>query len=241
VIITEYRGVVRAVLWDFDGTLAFRDGMWVGCLIKVLDEQAPGHAFCADDLRPSLRDGFPWHTPDVPHPELADTDAWWAPVETLLVRAYARLGYDEDRARTLGRLARRRYVDPACGWRLFDDTIPVLTQLRDDGWRHVILSNHVPELPAIVDHLGLGGLIGAVVNSAAIGYEKPHPEAFAAARRAAGAETLWMVGDNPIADVAGAQAVGIPAILVRTPGGLAGLADAAGHISHGAIAAGYSR
>jgi putative hydrolase of the HAD superfamily len=232
---------VRAVLWDFDGTLAFRAGMWVGCLVEVLDEHEPGHGFCAGDVRPSLRDGFPWHTPDVPHPELADADAWWARVEALLARAYARLGYEDERARALGGLARHRYVDPACGWRLFDDTLPALTKLRDDGWRHVVLSNHVPELPAIVDHLGLGGLLDEVVNSAATGYEKPHPEAFAAARRAAGTETLWMVGDNPVADVAGAEEVGIPAILVRSPGGLTGLAEAAERISHSAVTAGYSR
>ena len=28
-----------------------------------------------------------------------------------------------------------------------------------------------------------------------------------------------MVGDNPVADVAGAQALGIPAVLIRTEGG----------------------
>ena len=28
-----------------------------------------------------------------------------------------------------------------------------------------------------------------------------------------------MVGDNPVADVAGAEALGIPAVLIRTAGG----------------------
>ena len=31
------------VLWDFDGTLAYRDGMWRGCLVEALAEVAPGH------------------------------------------------------------------------------------------------------------------------------------------------------------------------------------------------------
>ncbi|MFI5884541.1 HAD hydrolase-like protein [Streptomyces sp. NPDC051554] len=35
--------------------------------------------------------------------------------------------------------------------------------------------------------------------------------------RAGSPERVWMVGDNPVADVAGAQALGIPGILV-TPG-----------------------
>ncbi len=55
-----------------------------------------------------------------------------------------------------------------------------------------------------------------IFNSAQTGYEKPYPEAFRGVLDAlSGAEELWMVGDNAAADVAGAKAVGIPAILVR--------------------------
>jgi putative hydrolase of the HAD superfamily len=83
----------------------------------------------------------------------------------------------------------------------------------------VILSNHVPELEGIVEALGLSNVIDAVVNSARTGYEKPHPEAYAAGRAAAGdPDELWMVGDNHVADVAGAEAAGIRAILVRGDG-----------------------
>lgn len=219
---------MRTILWDFDGTLGYRDGMWSGCLVEVLDEQEPGHAWCVDDFRPSLRDGFPWHAPDVPHPELATPDAWWGPVESILAAAYGNVGYDEERSCALAAFARARYVDPTHGWRLFDDTLPLLSRLREEGWRHVILSNHVPELDGIVEALGLGDLIDAIVNSARTGYEKPHPEAYAAARAAAGdPDELWMVGDNPVADVAGAEAAGIRAILVRADGGttLAGAAE----------------
>jgi putative hydrolase of the HAD superfamily len=206
--------------------------MWRGCLIEVLDE----HDHRAEDFADGLRDGFPWHTPDVPHPELATPDAWWAPIELLLARAYERLGYSGDRAMVLARLARDRYVDPAHGWALFDDTRPALEGLKGDGWRHVILSNHVPELAAIVAALGLDDLVDAIVNSALTGYEKPHPEAFAAARRAAGEpRELWMVGDNPTADVAGAKAAGIPALLAR--GDRAGLTEIAERISRSAAEA----
>jgi len=202
------------ILWDFDGTLAERPGMWRGALTQVLDEHEPGHDVTSEMFRPHLRDGFPWHRPEAPHPHLSEPDAWWEHVEQLLVRAYEGVGIVPERARTLGRLVRARYVDGA-HWQLFEDTIPVLTSLRERGWRHVILSNHVPELGSIVAGLGLEELIEATVNSAETGYEKPHPEAFALARRIAGDPAeVWMIGDNPQADVAGAEAVGIPAILV---------------------------
>ena len=102
---------------------------------------------------------------------------------------------------------------------LFDDTLPALAELRRAGWRHVILSNHVPELPALVDGLGLAGVVDLTLSSATIGFEKPNPQAFAHARRACGdPDELWMVGDNPVADIDGATRAGIPAILVRRDG-----------------------
>jgi putative hydrolase of the HAD superfamily len=228
------------VLWDFDGTLAFREGMWVGCLLDVLDEHEPGHTRCADDFRPSLHNGFPWHTPDVPHPELVDADAWWSRVEALLARAYRAAGYTAERATFLAGHARRVFTDPARAWRLFDDSLPALERLRAEGWRHVIVSNHVPELSSLLVHLGLAPLVDAVVNSAETGYEKPHPQAFVLARRAAGdPEELWMVGDNPVADVAGAEAAGIPSILVRRDGAPS-VAEAAERISQNRCARSFS-
>ena len=84
----------------------------------------------------------------------------------------------------------------------------------------MILSNHVPELPALVAALGLDDLVESIFTSAVIGYDKPHPEAFRHALRASGdPASRWMVGDNPVADVAGAEALGIPAVLIRTAGG----------------------
>jgi putative hydrolase of the HAD superfamily len=209
----------RVVLWDFDGTLAHREGMWSACLIDALDDVLPGHGLDRDAVRPHLRDGFPWHRPEVAHPELADAEAWWAHVGQLIARVYTAVGLDDERATQVARQVRAVYADHRRSWVVFDDTVPALTTLRDAGWRHAILSNHVPELSALVDGLGLAPFFDAVVNSAVTGYEKPHPEAFMHARRAAGNPAeLWMVGDNPIADVAGANAAGIPAILVRRDG-----------------------
>ena len=61
-------------------------------------------------------------------------------------------------------------------------------------------------------------MVAAVFNSAETGYEKPHPRAFEAVLEAfPSSDTFWMIGDNAHADVAGAEALGIPAILVRQP------------------------
>jgi putative hydrolase of the HAD superfamily len=214
------------VLWDFDGTLAERPGMWRGCLLEVLREHEPGLDAEADAFIPALRSRFPWHSPDVPHPELCKDEAWWAHVLPLLTEAYEAVGVGPERARELAALGRARYIDPSVGWRLFDDTVPALTRLAGLGWRHTVLSNHVPELAQIVAGLGLDRYVDAVVCSAVTGYEKPHPEAFAQALRLRrNGEAVWMVGDNEAADIDGARAAGLPAILVRGDG--MGLLDAA--------------
>jgi putative hydrolase of the HAD superfamily len=204
--------VGRAVLWDFDGTLASRAGMWSGCLAEALDAVLPGHGVSVDALRPGLRDGFPWHRPSVGH-SYATADAWWAALHPLLVGAVVGAGVAVSDAERVAGSVRERYLDPA-GWTVFPDVVPALSAL--GGWTHVVVSNHVPELPALVAALGLGPYFAAVVTSAAVGWEKPNPAIYAAALRAAGdPEVVWMVGDNVEADVRGAEAVGIPAILAR--------------------------
>ena len=98
----------------------------------------------------------------------------------------------------------------AKGWHVFDDVRPALEELRDRGWTHVVLSNHVPELTALIDALGLGALITAVHCSGCTGVEKPHPRAFEAVFAAhPAARAGWMIGDSLEADVLGARAVGI--------------------------------
>jgi putative hydrolase of the HAD superfamily len=207
----------RVLLWDFDGTLAARRGMWAACMLEALDEEEAGHGVELDAIRPLLRDGFPWHTPATPHPELCEPDAWWTHVRGLLARAYEGLGIPPARAEALARDAQARYVDAGVGWSVFDDVVPALSRLHERGWTHLVLSNHVPELPALVDALGLAPYFEAVFTSAATGFEKPHPEAYAIALRGAGAGAeAWMVGDSYEADVAGAQAVGLRAVLART-------------------------
>lgn len=205
----------RVVLWDFEGTLVHRPGKWRSALMAALDEHLPEHGISPEAVRPFLRDGFPWHRPDLPHPELSTPAKWWAELYSLIARAYLGVGLPGQMAHDLAPLVRRQVIDPRT-YHVFDDSIPALRQLADAGWRHVILSNHVPELADIVAGVGLCPYITEVVCSAEIGYEKPHPEAFRIARERAGDPAwVWMVGDNPEADVRGAEAAGIPAILVR--------------------------
>lgn len=205
----------KVIFWDFDGTLGQRPGGWSGTLAEILAAWEPQCGITREDIRQQMHGGYPWSTPETPHLHLRDPDAWWRALEPTIARALVALGIAGQRAQELARLVRPYYLR-ASAWALFADTLPALRQLARLGWRQMLLSNHVPELPAIVAYLGLGPYLEGIVNSAEVGYEKPHPGIYHYARRLAGeAEVLWMVGDNYHADVLGARAAGFEAILVR--------------------------
>jgi putative hydrolase of the HAD superfamily len=221
----------RLVLLDFDGTLAWREGLWSGCAIEVLDEHEPGHGVAVESIREGMHGAYPWNRAHQAHPELSEPELWWAAIEARMAAALEQAGAQVGQGAALARAMRERFIDHSVGWQLFEDTIPSLEALRSAGWQMAVLSNHVPELAQIVAGLGVDGFFDAVFTSAAIGYEKPHAEAFAHALKACGSPSrVWMVGDNPVADVAGAEAAGISAILVRGEGAASrsvpGLAEA---------------
>lgn len=203
------------ILWDFDGTLARRPGLWSGALVEVLDTEMPGHGITREELRSGLRDGFPWHEHQRGHEHLNSPEAWWAHVQRTLARALQGVGIDDVRSRTLAARVPDHYLDPG-RWVVADDAKEALALAAGAGWQNVILSNHAPELATLVDALGLRTHVSHVLTSARHGFEKPHPRAYEVALTASGhPDTVWMVGDNPIADVAGAARVGIPGVLIR--------------------------
>ncbi len=203
------------IFWDFDRTLAFRPSGWADLMAGVLGERDILHVPTQTEIGPLLQHGYPWHTPEIPHPELDSPAKWWDRVGKVISQAYVALGCSSSLAGELAAEVRRRYIDPA-GYVVYDDSVPTLRELTRRGWRHFILSNHVPELPEIVTALGLRPLVEEVITSASVGYEKPNPEIFRLALDMAGDPAVsWMVGDNVVADVMGAEAAGIRAILLR--------------------------
>ncbi|GAA5513009.1 phosphoglycolate phosphatase [Deinococcus carri] len=205
---------MKLLIWDFDGTLAHRPSMWSGTLLHVLGEVHPGHQVKPEHLRPWLQTGFRWHAPEDEYPVLP-AHAWWGELHPVFEQAYQAAGLDATVARRLAGEVQRHYTDPQ-HWEVYPDTGTTLEHLSVLGWRHVILTNHVPEFRELLKALGLSGHFLQVFNSAETGFEKPHPRAFRLVLESLGeAKQVCMIGDNIRADVQGARAVGLPAVLVR--------------------------
>lgn len=207
----------ETIFWDFEGTLVVRSGLWRSALMEVLDENEPGHSIRPEQIQPYLREGFPWHTPEEPHLQFTNASSWWEHLNGLFERAFQGVGFNPGRAQELAECVRGCFINPD-RYITYGDSVPTLVHLSETGWKHVIFSNHVPELEEIVAALDIAPFIDSCTCSACTGYEKPHPESFSIALSDAGHPgKSWMVGDNYLADIEGAEQAGIPAIQVRTP------------------------
>ncbi|MEW6320400.1 MAG: HAD family hydrolase [Acidobacteriota bacterium] len=104
---------------------------------------------------------------------------------------------------------------------MYDDAAPVLKALVDRGYAVGVISNSHRSLEAFREHFQLNGVVTAMVSSFDHGYMKPHPSIFheALARAGVPAPASLMVGDSLKADVQGALAAGMRAVLLRRSGG----------------------
>jgi putative hydrolase of the HAD superfamily len=203
------------VVWDFAGTLAYRDGgEWGATLLASLRRHVGEHSLTPETTRPYLQEGFPWHSPTLSHFHRT-ADEWWNALFPVLANCMLRVAdIRPDLAWTIAHEARQSYADPA-KWRVFDEVVEALTRVRQTGFTSVLLSNFTPELGELVMALGLADHFDHIIGSAEIGYEKPHPEAFHIALRRAGSPAhAWMVGDSMSCDVRGGASAGLRPIWI---------------------------
>ncbi len=123
-------------------------------------------------------------------------------------------------SRELGRAVGVETLMASIRFRAFPDAAPALEALRARGLACVCVSNWDIGLGEVLERYGLAGMLDGVVVSAAVGSRKPDPAIFRAALELAGcaAEEALHVGDTPAEDVAGAEAAGIPHLLIVRDG-----------------------
>lgn len=94
----------------------------------------------------------------------------------------------------------------------YPDAVPTLTALRARGARLAIVTNGSAQSQrAKLGPSGLGARVDAVLVSGELGVRKPDPAIFLRATAMLEAEpaACTFVGDNPVADIAGARGVGM--------------------------------
>lgn len=190
--------------------------MWSNAFKDVLDKWVPKHQISIEDLKPLLSSGFPWHTPGFKWDEITPR-SWWSRMEEHFSRVFRELGISSELGNELSKQVHQSVIEPS-SYNIYEDAHDALHFFGKKNFRQFVLSNHVPDLPMIVEKLGLAEYFESIFTSALIGFNKPSPEIFQHCLSVTGAEPndCWMIGDNLEADVKGAESVGIKAILIRS-------------------------
>ena len=139
------------------------------------------------------------------HPELEHDEEIWVAFTERIIRG---MGGDADSAYDCA-------VEMTLAWEhaehfeLFDDALPVLGALREQGLKLGLVSNTGRDLDEFVAHHRLD--VDAALGSGAFGRTKPHPTIFQAVLERLEVEpaAAAMVGDSPEDDVEGARSAGI--------------------------------
>jgi putative hydrolase of the HAD superfamily len=215
---------MRAVFLDFQDTLArFREGAWnsaYGLYVEAARER--GIELAPDSVVLSTDEAWAdYQTPEGPaHPDFSgDAEAFSQVRIAVHGRRLAKAGITGEAAAAIGRRIDELEGD-AQRYVLFDDVIPALERVRSQAARIAVVSNHVWRLADIVEELGLGEYVDEVVNSARVGYRKPHPAIYRAALDVFGvpAEETVMVGDSLSHDVRGAERAGLRSVYLDRSG-----------------------
>ncbi len=139
------------------------------------------------------------------HPELEHDEEIWVAFTERIIRG---MGGDADSAYDCA-LEMTRAWEHAEHFELYDDALPILDALREQGLKLGLVSNTGRDLDEFVAHHRLD--VDAALGSGAFGRTKPHPTIFQAVLERLEVEpaAAAMVGDSPEDDVEGARAAGI--------------------------------
>ena len=144
------------------------------------------------------------------HPELMHDDEIWIAFTERIIRG---MGGEAAGAHECA-------VEMTSAWELhenfdlYEDTLPVLEELRRHGLKLGLVSNTGRDLDEFVRHHRLN--VDAALGSRAHGWTKPHETIFRAVLELLGVEppAAAMVGDSIEDDVEGARSLGMRAILL---------------------------
>jgi HAD superfamily hydrolase (TIGR01509 family) len=209
--VSEVRADVRAVLFDFSGTL-FRleeDESWFHGM-EVDERQVDGHVQA--ELMRRLTAPVDQHvdmTPDAYHAWVNRDLAPHLHREAYL-HVLRESGLADQHAETLY----RRLIDPS-SWTPYPDTADVLKGVHQQGIKTAVVSNIAFDVRPAFHAIGAAGFVDEFVLSFQVGAVKPDAAIFETAltRLGVNAEHAVMVGDSDEAD-GGARAIGCGFILV---------------------------
>jgi len=206
------RNFIRAILFDFGGTLMYGRRDWNPIMAKaddVLTEHLRTKGMEVNpntfplEFRKNLDDYFKQREKD-----LLETTYTFVLREIL-----ERKGYEDISSDSIRKALDSLFTVTQTNWALEDDAIPTLQKLKTMGYNLGIVSNagDDTDVQQLARKFGITEYFDFILTSAACSYRKPHPRIFelALSNWYCPPNEAVMVGDNLDADIRGAQEVGL--------------------------------
>lgn len=206
--------MLRAVFFDVGNTLLYPYPSVSHVVREVLEAEGHLHDLEAIDAQMPIVDRYyedRYREDDSFWVDESATSQVWVGMYSLLCR---RLGIEADAERIAMRVY-EEFGDPA-RWSAYADVEPAFRRLKARGIRIGLISNWDTRLQRIFEGLRLAPMLDTVVSSASVGLHKPDPRIFELACRRVGVDPsdCAHVGDHEYADIIGAEAVGMRAVLI---------------------------
>jgi putative hydrolase of the HAD superfamily len=198
---------VRAVFFDAGGTLIYLDRRFLMDQVEAQGIAVTEPEFLAADRAATahaveqMRDGT----------AVNDRDRWGA----YLVRLFDELGCGSASVDTIVPAIAARHAAGALWTYVEPGTAELLDALRRRGYTLIIVSNADGRVADFLHRAGLAEHFDAIVDSGAVGIEKPDPGIFRIALEQAGVapHEAVHIGDILEIDVVGARAAGVHPVL----------------------------
>lgn len=209
----------RAVLLDLDDTILDDTGGVVSSWrAACAAHRSSMNGLDGDAVFDAIDRMREWYWSDPERHRVGRLELVWARSEVVRL-ALADLGVEDDElARRIGDTyheLRDEAIKP------FDDAVPTVKWLREQGCRLALLTNGGSRLQRNkIDRFDLAPLFDTILIEGEVGFGKPDPRIYAQALATLDvpAADAWMVGDNLEWDVAGPQREGITGIWVDAQG-----------------------
>jgi HAD superfamily hydrolase (TIGR01509 family) len=206
---------LRAVFFDIGGTL-------IGPNLALLGTWLRAAGIDAEDARVAEIEPYARKAQaDKRHTMVGTPRLRGLLVEEVIRRLWADQPEDPARLQSaVDRVLANAMVSGHMAVPVWNDVLPGvadgLAALRDRGLRLIAVSNSDGSAAQVLESVGLREFFDHVVDSHVVGFSKPDARIFDTARALAGVEAdqVVHVGDLYEADVVGAQAAGIAAILI---------------------------
>jgi len=149
-------------------------------------------------------------------PKTIDHVYWGEYLRELMERIHAPEAERERLTRRVG----NGFRDIRTWSRVLPDTPPFLEALGAQGYFLGVISNSIGTLEEQLRRVNLARHFSAILDSAVVGVEKPHPEIFqrALSHASVKASEALFVGDTYATDMGGAQLAGLQGVLIDRVG-----------------------